>query len=192
MSHCIDHDKEKRMKRVKTVMYLLGVGYLGLHIGMGSPALADNGHGNGHGCNNRTLKGTYIFTQDGTESRAPSTTQPNGDRRPFGYAGIEKYDGRGNFDGINTLATARRTDQVPTVEVSEFVEYSGTYTVNPNCTVTWTSTDQDGFTSNYHLFLSPDGEKFTFISVSAEVIIEDVPTLVQDIVGVGTAYRSDR
>jgi hypothetical protein len=191
MSH-----KGESMQRVQTVMtrvmYLLGLGSLALYVGTASPALAVGGHGHDDECNNRTLKGTYVFTQDGIESRAPSTSQPAGDRRPFGYAGVEKYDGRGGFTGLNTLATARRPDQVPTTSVSEFVTYSGTYTVNQDCTVVWTSTDADGFTSNYHLFLSPDGEKFTFISVSAEVIIDDVPTIVQDLVGVGTAHRSDR
>jgi hypothetical protein len=163
-------------------------------MGIISPALANGGHGHDHDdeCNNRTLKGTYVFTQDGIESRAPSTSQPAGDRRPFGYAGVETYDGRGSFTGVNTLATARRPDQTPTTSVTEFLSYNGTYTVNSDCTVVWTSTDADGFTSNYHLFLSPNGSQFTFISVSAEVIIDDVPTLVQDIVGVGTAYRSDR
>jgi hypothetical protein len=179
----------KRAKSIMTrVMYVLGLGYLSLHIGMAPLALANDK------CSTETLKGTYIFTQDGIETRAPSETQPAGDRRPFGYAGIETYDGDGNFTGINTLATARRPDQVPTTTVTEFLEYSGTYEVGSNCTVLWTSTDADGFTSNYHLFLAPDGSKFTFISVSAEVVNEDpngnpVRELVQDIVGVGTAYR---
>ena len=185
----------KRVKNIDDTSHVrLGFWISRLQIGLAPQALASGGHNDE--CSNRTLKGTYVFTQDGIESRAPSTTQPAGDRRPFGYAGIEKYDGRGEFTGINTLATARRPDQVPTTTVTEFLEYSGTYTVNPDCTVVWTSTDADGFTSNYHLFLAPDGSKFTFISVSAQVIIDDpngnpVPTLVQDIVGVGTAYRSD-
>ncbi len=187
------------MKSVKNIMikgmYFVGMGYLALHIGAASPALATGGHGYGHDrdeCSNRTLKGTYVFTQDGIESRLPSTTQPAGDRRPFGYAGIEKYDGHGNFTGINSLATARRPDQTPGASINEFLTYSGTYTVNPDCTVVWSSIDADGFTSNYHLFLSPDGEKFTFILISAEVSIGGVLTLAQDIVGVGTAYRSER
>lgn len=193
------------MQRVKSLtkraVSFATLGYLALHLGTAMPVLADGRHGhNDDECNNRTLKGTYVFTQDGIESRAPNPTSPTqllGDRRPFAYAGVEKYDGHGHFTGINTLATARRTDQVPTASVSEFVTYSGTYTVNPDCTVVWTSTDEDGFTSNYHLFLSPDGEKFTFISVSAQVIIDDangnpILTTVQDIVGAGTAHRSDR
>ena len=189
------------MQRATTMMtrvMLVGLGSLALYIGTASPALANGRPGHDDECTNRTLKGTYVFTQDGIESRAPSTSQPAGDRRPFGYAGVEKYDGSGNFTGINTLATARRPDQVPTTTVTEFLAYSGTYTVNPDCTVVWTSTDADDFTSNYHLFLSPDGSKFTFISVSAEVVVgEDeqgnpIKEAVQDIVGVGTAHRSER
>jgi hypothetical protein len=64
--------------------------------------------------------------------------------------------------------------------------------VNPDCTVLWSSVDEDGFTSTYHLFLSPDGEKFTFISVDAQVIVDGAPTVVQEAVGVGVAHRVDR
>jgi hypothetical protein len=76
--------------------------------------------------------------------------------------------------------------------VSPFVTYNGTYTVNPDCSVQWTSTDQDGFTSVYNLFLSPDGDRFAFIGVSTTVIENDVPTEVNEAVGSGIAYRSDR
>jgi hypothetical protein len=160
---------------------------------MAAPTMAGDSHGHDSSCSNDLLKGTYIFTQDGWESRAPSETQPAGDRRPFAYAGQEVYDGDGNFTGNNTLATARRPDQTPPVAVSPFVTYSGTYTVNPDCTVLWTSADEDGFTSNYQLFLSPKGDKFSFIGVDAQVVGEgDVVTTVQESVGVGVAYRVDR
>jgi hypothetical protein len=59
--------------------------------------------------------------------------------------------------------------------------------------VLWTSADEDGFTSNYQLFLSPKGDKFSFIGVDAQVVGEgDVVTTVQESVGVGVAYRVDR
>jgi hypothetical protein len=174
---------------MKHVMLAVGVAVFGLHVGP-VPALADS-PSHTQTCRNSTLKGRYIFTQDGWESRAPSTSQPAGDRRPFAYAGQEEYDGRGRFTGVNTLATARRPDQAPPVAVSPFIPYSGTYTVNPDCTVLWSSVDEDGFTSTYHLFLSPDGEKFTFISVDAQVISDGAPVIVQEAVGVGVAHRVD-
>jgi hypothetical protein len=207
------------MKRVKTVMYLLGVGYLSLHVGMGSLALADNGHG--HGCNDRTLKGTYIFTQDGFENRrvqlptdppVPGFTVP-ADRRPLAYAGREKYDGSGNIAGINTVAQARGATANPPdpgevvaqpVNVSGFVGYSGTYEVNSDCTAVVEVVDNPDpndppdpedtvFVSKYHLFLSSDGDMFTFIVFSAAVgqggvFVEEA----QEITSVGVAYRVGR
>jgi hypothetical protein len=169
------------------MLSLLGAGYVIFHLGTAPLALADGGPS----CTNRTLKGTYVFTQDGMENRLITAGSPV-DHRPFGYAGLETYDGHGNFTGVNTLATARTGTSQPTVRVTEFLEYSGTYTVNPDCTVLWSSTDADGFTSNYHLFLSPDGERFTFISVSATVTDGTTEETVQEVVGVGVAYRSAR
>jgi hypothetical protein len=175
---------------VRRLIPAVGIAAFTLYLGT-TPTLADSSD-HGSSCRNSTLKGTYVFTQDGWESRAPSTSQPAGDRRPFAYAGQEHYDGRGRFTGVNTLATARRPDQTPPVEVSPFVTYSGTYTVNPDCTVLWSSTDEDGFTSSYHLFLSPDGERFTFIGVDAQVIVDGAPVVVQEAVGVGVAHRVDK
>lgn len=208
------------MKRVKTMMYLLGVGYLGLHVGMGSLALADNGHG--HGCNNRTLKGTYIFTQDGFENRrvqlptdpeVPTFTIP-ADRRPLAYAGREKYDGNGKVDGINTVAQARGATANPPdpgeevaqpVNISGFVGYSGKYEVNADCTAVVEVVDDPEdpnepsdpnapvFVSRYHLFLAPDGDQFTFIVFSAAVGQGGVfVEEAQEITSVGVAYRVGR
>ena len=58
---------------------LLAVGYLALHIGMASPALARQPRSTrGKPDNDRvirdSLKGTYIFTQDGFENRRILTT----------------------------------------------------------------------------------------------------------------------
>ena len=170
----------------RQVVYLLGLANPSACNLRWSRLLWRNRERGGHGCINRTLKGTYVFTQDGWESRAPSTTQPAaGDRRPFAYAGQEEYDGHGNFTGVNTLVTARNTDQNTPVAVSPFVTYKGTCTVNRDCTVLWSSSDEDGFTSNYNLFLSPDGEKFTFIGVDAQVLVGGCP---DD----GTGVRRDR
>ena len=163
-------------RAITTRQMLLGLAALGLSVGITSSALA-----NGPLCRTRTLKGTYIFTTEGWQNR-PSTTTPPGDRRPVAYTGIETYDGEGSFTGINTLTTARSlTSTNPPVEVEAFSAYSGTYTVNDDCTVTWEATDSAGFVSHYHLFLSPDGERFTFIQVDPD-----------GVVGQGVAYRGKR
>lgn len=188
---------ERPMEQLKTIatrtFCLLARGNLALGVGMASPVLADGSHGGSSSCSNHTLKGVYILTQDGWESRAPSTTWPAGDRRPFPYAGQEEYDGRGNFTAINAMAPTRRPDRAPAVTVSPFVPHSGTYSVNRDCTALWTSPDEDGFTSHDHLFPSPEGDKFTFGGVDARVLGEgDVLTTGRESVGDGVAYRVDR
>jgi hypothetical protein len=221
----------ERMQRVKNmtkqVVFLAAMGYLALHVGTASPVLAAGGH-----CNQHTLNGTYVWTQDGFENRRVLTSTPGlptipdpitglptvvsalvpSDRRPFAYAGRERYNGRGRVVGINTLAQARgATANPPTppdvlsqpVSVSPFVGYTGTYAVNPDCTAVVEVTDDPDplnppepgdpvFVSKYHLFLSPDGEKFTFILFSAAVVQNDVfVEEAQEITGVGVAYRVD-
>jgi hypothetical protein len=190
-------------------LYLAGLGAFGLYLGTAMPALADNNHG--HGCNERTLKGTYIWNQDGFENRrlvvatTPTTPVP-ADRRPFSYAGREKYDGRGNVEGINTLAQARGAttttapdgdpDNEP-VNVAPFVGYVGTYEVNPDCTAVVTTTeDPEGdpvFVTKYHLFLSPDGDQFTFVIFSSSVGRSGVFfENAQELTSSGVAYRVSR
>jgi hypothetical protein len=183
-----------QLKTIATRMFcLLARGNLALGGGMASPVLADGPHGGISSCSMQTLKGVYTLTQDGWESRAPSTTQPAGDPWPFAYAGQEEDDGPANFAAVKTTATTRRPDRDLPVTVSPFVSYSRTYPVNQDCTVSWTSMDEDGFTSHDHLFLSPEGDKFTFIGVDAQVLGKgNVPTTVQESVGDGVAYRVDR
>jgi hypothetical protein len=207
------------MQRTTTMMtrgMLVGLGALALYIGTASPALANDRRDHDRDeCNLRSLKGTYVFTQDGFEHRrvlvttlpAPYNTTPAlvpADRRPFAYAGREKYDGKGTVTGINTIAQARGAtandpdpgeEIAPPVNASAFVEYTGTYTVNPNCTAVVTvadvpeNPDDPLFFSVYHLFLSPDGEKFTFIVFSTSA--GEDPVVVQELTGVGVAYRVD-
>jgi hypothetical protein len=90
------------------------------------------------------------------------------------------------------------------VAVNGFVTYSGTYTIDTEkCTAeVMVQDDPDPtdppapgdpvFVSKYHLFLSPDGEKFTFIVFSAAVVQGGVfVEEAQELTGVGVAYRVD-
>jgi hypothetical protein len=79
--------------------------------------------------------------------------------------------------------------------VDGFAEYSGEYTVNENCTAVVRVHDNDvpDFESVYHLFLSPDGDMFTFITYSAEVVQGGTPVEEgMELTGAGVAYRVDR
>jgi len=71
------------------------------------------------GCSNASLKGTFAHTITGSTSAPP----PFGG--PFGGVGRTTYDGNGRVSGTQTVNVngnvLRQT-------------YSGTYTVNPDCT----------------------------------------------------------
>lgn len=47
--------------------------------------------------------------------------------------------------------------------VAERVSYSGTYTVNPDCSGTTTLTDSEGNASHYDIFITNDGDNMTFV-----------------------------
>jgi hypothetical protein len=92
-------------------------------------------------CDEGTLHGTYLFSDQGIDE--------NG--RSFAAAGYDFYDGNGNIEGVFSHHTQG--------EVSIRRErYSGTYTVNADCTGTSTF---DG--TEYDLFIDPGGDRFTWV-----------------------------
>src|SRR5919112_5189206 len=72
-------------------------------------------------CSKATLKGTYLFAEDGVEIKG-------GEQRPFAVAGYDVFDGNGEVKGVdsgNSNGEVFRNDR-----------FSGTYTVKANCTGT--------------------------------------------------------
>ena len=122
---------------------VLGIGYLGLSLGHPPSALA------ARECSNATLKGTYLFAQDGWQIDA------DGVRKPAAFSGIEIYNGDGTMRGIYSGGF----DGV----VSHMVGYTGTSTIHPNCTGEQTFTDDTGAVTHNDIFVAPSGEEFTFI-----------------------------
>ena len=89
-------------------------------------------------CSESTLHGTYLFANDGVEIRGNNQI-------PFAVAGREVRDGKGNIKGVAS---------------GNFNEpFSGTYTVNADCTGTNTFTDG----THYDMFIAPDGSEFTVV-----------------------------
>jgi hypothetical protein len=129
---------------------VLGIGYLGLYLGHPHSALADMG------CSNATLKGTYLFTNDGWQIDA------DGVRKPFAFSGIEIYNGDGTMRGIYSGSV----DGV----VSQMVGYTGTSTIHPNCTGEQTFTEDTGVVTHNDIFVAPSGEEFTFISTDPGIV----------------------
>ena len=103
-------------------------------------------------CSVATLKGTYLFAQNGVEIKGD-------EQRPFAIAGYDVFDGNGevkghasaNFNGKIT----RSKEPLP-----------GTYTVKANCTGTLTFTNG----TRYDIFIAPDGSMFTFVHTNPELV----------------------
>ena len=140
------------MKRyLAALLMVLGVvGLVGvLAVGRG---FANDENDAGATCSKATLKGTYLFAQNGVEIKG-------NDQRPFAIAGYDVFDGNGkvkghasaNFNGKIT----RSKEPLP-----------GTYTVKANCTGTLTFTNG----TRYDIFIAPDGSMFTFVHTNPELV----------------------
>jgi hypothetical protein len=102
-------------------------------------------------CSKATLKGTYLFAQNGVEIKGD-------EQRPFAIAGYDVFDGNGEVKG---LASANFNGQTFRNEPG-----SGTYSVKANCTGTFTFTNG----TRYDIFIAPDGSMFTFVRTNPEFV----------------------
>ena len=126
---------------------------------VGAPALSTVGAGYAKDenassrakCSVATLKGTYLFAQNGVRIK-------NNDQRPFALAGYDVFDGQGEVKGVdsgNFNGEVFRNDR-----------FTGTYTVKANCT--GTVTFRDGAAIHGDIFIAPDGSKFAFVRTDPE------------------------
>jgi hypothetical protein len=116
------------------------------------------------GCSNATLKGTYIYSENGW--------QIDGEvRKPFSFSGIETYNGDGPVSGIFSGSI----DGV----VSRNVAYTGTGTIHENCTGNQTFTDESNFVTHYDIFVSPTGDEFTFTQTDPGAVSSGVERRVK-------------
>ena len=104
-------------------------------------------------CSEATLKGTYLFAQNGVEIKGD-------DQLPFSYAGYEVFDGQGKVKQVFTL-------NINGKKVIRNETISGTYTVKANCT--GTATYADG--SRFDQFIAPDGSELTFVGTHPERLV---------------------
>jgi hypothetical protein len=88
------------------------------------------------GCNNKLLSGHYGFTLQGTKFAVPGVPGPTG--LQVGVA-MADFDGEGTFEQIDSVTIAGTA-------TSDFTHTpaKGTYTVNPDCTGTFTIDFTDG------------------------------------------------
>jgi hypothetical protein len=106
-------------------------------------------------CSNATLKGTYLFAQNGVEIKGD-------EQRPFALAGFDVFDGDG---GVKGVASGNFNG-----EVFRKDPFTGTYTVKANCTGTVTFRGVGGATTQGGIFIAPDGSKFAFVGTDPESV----------------------
>jgi hypothetical protein len=87
-------------------------------------------------CNNKLLNGHYGFTLQGTKFAVPNVMGPTG---PQVGVAMANFDGNGTFEQIDTVTINGEV-------VADFTHTpaSGKYTVNPDCTGTFTIDFTDG------------------------------------------------
>jgi len=135
------------------LILLLVVGVAALLTTSGAGYAKDEGTSSRAKCSEATLKGTYLFAQNGVEIKGD-------EQRPFALAGYDVFDGQGEVKGVdsgNFNGEVFRNDR-----------FSGTYTVKANCT--GTVTFRDGATIQGDIFIAPDGSKFAFVRTDPEFV----------------------
>ena len=132
-------------------LILLVVGAAALLTSVGAGYAKDEDASSRAKCSKATLKGTYLFAQNGVEIKGD-------DQRPFALAGYDVFDGNGSVKGVdsgNFNGEVFRNDR-----------FTGTYTVKANCTGALTI--RDGAATHGDIFIAPDGSKFAFVRTNPE------------------------
>jgi hypothetical protein len=127
-----------------------GLVLLGLQLGHSQSAMAQPE------CSEATLRGTYIYSYDGFN------VGEGGEQQPFAFSGIESYDGAGRMAGIFSGSSNGVID--------EDVLYTGTYTVNADCTSELTTVDPVAGELHFDQFVDPSGDEFTFVQTDQGVV----------------------
>ena len=101
-------------------------------------------------CDEGTLRGTYLAAYDGADISGNAQV-------PFAAAELVVFDGNGNIKGVGS-SNSNGT-------ITSKAKFSGTYTVNADCTGTATYPG-NGFEYKYDLFIAPEGSMFTFVQTN--------------------------
>jgi len=112
------------------------------------------------GCSLKTLNGRYAAAGDGLIATAePPVTSSN--TIPIAVAGVQTYDGAGNFSLSNT------TNLGGLVFTSTG---SGTYTVNADCTGSVTVNVSNGEVLHYSIVIVDHGREILNVSTDSNIV----------------------
>jgi hypothetical protein len=98
-------------------------------------------------CDLGTLRGTYMGANAGVVTGGA-------DKGPFAAAEFQWFDGNGNIEGVFSANYSRN--------ITRKAKFTGTYTVDADCTGTVTLTDD----TQYRLFIDPDGSMFAWVQTN--------------------------
>jgi hypothetical protein len=82
-------------------------------------------------CSNRTIRGSYGFTVEGTILSLPGANLPPGTTLPVREVALIEFDGKGNLTLVDHFVINGQQ-----VDNEDWSPGSGTYSVNENCTGT--------------------------------------------------------
>jgi hypothetical protein len=97
-------------------------------------------------CSEATLDGRYLFAFDGSITEGK-------DQGPFAVAGYQVFDGNGKSKGVSSFSVNGK--------ITENQPFSSTYEVKADCT--GTQVVEAAITTEYDLFIAPDGSMYTFV-----------------------------
>jgi len=149
------HVKEMTMKRSTIAKTFAIAAVAVLALGMAPTAKADN-----KGCSNTTLKGTFADSASGFSTSPPAMAGP--------LAGVltETFDGNGSMTSTGMLAL--NGNIVP-------VTGKATYSVNPDCTGTYTAqTSPLGITAHYFFVILDSGNEFKWICTDPGTVLSGI------------------
>ena len=107
---------------------------------------AKNEDAAGAKCSEATLDGRYLHAFDGHITKGK-------DQGPFAVAGYQVFDGNGKSKGVSSFSVNGK--------ITENEPFSSTYKVKADCT--GTQVVEAGITTEYDLFIAPDGSMYTFV-----------------------------
>jgi hypothetical protein len=125
-----------------------------LALGIAPTAKADD-----KGCSNATLKGTFAHTSTGF------ITAPAALAGPLAHVARDTFDGHGAFTATGIVS--QNGNIVPVTE-------TGTYTVNPDCTGTYTSQLSTGITAHVFFVIDDSGNEFHIIETDPGTVLTGV------------------
>jgi len=137
------------MKRQIGISILLAIGFLILGAGHPGQAWSDPP------CSLRTLKGTYAYHCSGVHLGSGQSVS-------VAFAGQDHYNGDGTLTGVYSFSENG--------VISRNIAYTGTYTVNADCTGTYTSVDENGVVGHLDLFFGHDGEEVSFVVTDGGIV----------------------